>query len=237
MPAYIYLKDFEYTTDKKIKKHMNTIKLFTIELNEGHRGETKLFVNDGIRGNISKVLSKLNEQKKLGDCLFDLCSLRGLRGEFAILRTSGRDSDNFTVIDLLRKHSGLLRIRLGEILSFKIFEGPFVRVWITFEEDDSKVSWSLINSAEIQTTLQKRLEYSVRVREGKTNPLPQAISLLEKALNEVEVWSPSDDSIKFEDNPINLENHKSNSTGLKTKKAKDVKLQKLRVGKKLGTQG
>ncbi len=214
---------------------MKMIKLFTVDFSEGHRGEPKLFVDEGIRGNISKVLSKLNDQKKPGDCLFDLRSLRGLRGEYAILRTSGRDSDNFTVIDLLRSHCGLLRIRLGEIFSFKIFEGPFVRIWITFEEEDSKVSWSMMNSAEIQSTLQKRLEYSVRVREGKTKPLPQAISLLEKAFNEVEVWSPSDDSIKFEDNPINLENQESNTASLKTKKNKGARQLNLIVGIKKST--
>lgn len=216
---------------------MKMIKLFTVDFSEGHRGEPKLFVDEGIRGNISKVLSKLNDQKKPGDCLFDLRSLRGLRGEYAILRTSGRDSDNFTVIDLLRSHCGLLRIRLGEIFSFKIFEGPFVRIWITFEEEDSKVSWSMMNSAEIQSTLQKRLEYSVRVREGKTKPLPQAISLLEKAFNEVEVWSPSDDSIKFEDNPINLENQESNTASLKTKKKQRRKTtESNRRYKKINTQ-
>lgn len=155
-------------------KHMNRIKLFTVELNQGHRGETKLFVNEGIKGNIADVLFRLKEYQKPGDCIFDLCSLRGTYGEFAILRTSKRDADNSAVRDILNENSGLIRIRLGEILSFKIFDGPFVRVWVTFE-DGPKVSWSLLDSGKIDKVLHLRLEQAVRIREGKTQgPQPEA---------------------------------------------------------------
>ena len=146
---------------------MNTIKLFTVDLKQDHRGSQSLFVNKGIIGNISDVLFRLEEHKKPGDCILDLCSLRSTHGEFAILRTSKRDADNSAVRDILNENSGVIRIRLGEILSFKIADGPFVRVWVTFENDDSKVSWSLFNSGKIEQGLAKRLEFAVRVREGK----------------------------------------------------------------------
>ncbi len=169
---------------------MNMIKLFTVELKQGHRGEPNLFVYEGITGDISHVLRKLQEDKKTGDHAFDVRSLRNVRGEFAILRTSKRDADNFKVRDILKDNSGIIRTRLGEILSFKIFEGPFVRVWITFENNDSKVSWSLLDSGKINRELHTRLEQAVRIREGKTQgppPKSKKMFTLENAFTKNEV--------------------------------------------------
>jgi hypothetical protein len=196
----------------------NTVRLFTVDANEGHRGELKLYVNEGIRGDISNILQRLQGGQKPGDYVLDICSLRNIHGEFMILRTSHRDADNNTVRDILNTNSGIIRIRLGEILSFKVFDGPFIRVWITFENDNSNISWGLFKSGKIKPNFSKLLEHSVRTREGKVSQFNTPDQKSHFLKNAGEEWSPSQAFTVVQNNPISVNNFDFNGVDLRLPK-------------------
>jgi hypothetical protein len=211
---------------------MKTAKLLTVDLNQVHRGEPKLYVNEGIRGNIGQVLGKLEESFKPGDCIFDLRPIRCIHGEFTILRTSHRDADHNAVRDILNQNSGLIRIRMGEILSFKIFDGPFLRVWVTFDGADSKVSWALMDSGMVTDGLAQQLEYAVRVREGKIQAVASVKThSLKNAFTKANSndWSP----LQPELHVVTTEEAKGRKTPKATRVKKTPKISNM---KKTGTE-
>lgn len=189
-------------------------KFGTLVLIAGHNSKLEIKYFPTIPRDISRVIHEEHIPSQIqGDFLLDIRSFRPFNGEFAVVSPS-EDSDEWIidaehedVVSRLAQWDGIVRVRLGKMLSFKV-GGFFVRIWNFLDEGGSTITWNISQLAEpipqnVKRALVsagiKRLELSKklahpaepepsRYSEHSINPFPLSLAFADSKKE----WSPSE---------------------------------------------
>lgn len=195
-----------------IKKENMKTRFGTIVLIAGHNGKLEIKYFPYIERDISQVIHEEHTPSQApGDFLLDIRSFRPFGGEFAVVSPRSDQDDwiidatHKAVITRLAKWDGIVRVRLGKMISFKV-GGFFVRIWNFLDEGGNTITWHISKLAEpipsnvkralvnAGTKLHELVKEHVqpsepsRYDEHSINPFPLSLAFAE----EPEDWSPSD---------------------------------------------
>jgi hypothetical protein len=179
----------------------------TVTLIAGHNGKLEIKYFPFIKRNISEVIHTEHKPTQApGDFLLDISSFRPYSGEFAIMVLHKDCQEMITsvphedVVNRLAKWNGIVRIRLGKMLSFRV-GGYFVRIWNFLDVGGNTISWNISPLGElIPQNVKRSLMHAdhkrntIKEQTNKSRYSEQSVntfSLSSAFEKKTEDWSPS----------------------------------------------
>ncbi len=184
-------------------------KFATIQLIAGHCGKMQIRQLPYIFDDISHIISRNMHNQSSGDYMLDLNSFHGLGGEYEV---SHIDEQNNQIADAYHEqvenrlylNGGILRLRLGKIISYKIGQ-YIVRIWNFIDRAENTIDWNISPiGTSIPINVKNALRDSYRFFQlNKTITIPTSKKTKDSAKSEYEfdtakilrnpmceIWSP-----------------------------------------------
>ena len=187
-------------------------KFATIQLIAGHCGKMQIRQLPYIVDDISHIINRNMHNQSTGDYMLDLNSFYELGGEFEV---SHIDEQNNQITDAcheqvesrLHLNEGILRLRLGKIMSYKL-GGYIVRVWNFIDRIENTIDWNISPiGTSIPINVKNALRESYRFFQiNRTTPISSSKKTTRKDLTisennfdvakilrnpRCEIWSPN----------------------------------------------